>query len=1127
MSINNIENIAFNYLTNLTTINADEVNTDILTKVDPNISDLQFDMLEGIRTDETIQQQIDAIENQIGNIGASYWLSAWDTTTQTNPVANTPRPMTWNSSDPASNGIVAGPISGSIKVLNSNTYNIQFSIEIKSGSSSTSEITIWLRKNGTDVSASASEYDIKGNDFYTIGWNFVLPLVANDYVQVMWASSDTSMTLAYQAAQTSPYSHPAIPSVIITVTNVTGEGPAGPQGLIGPQGPQGERGPRGYKGEPGDGSVDETARALAGTALALATTAQATAILAESTAVGAVTANAAQDVAIGVLQVKTQKIQYKSATDSTEISNNITMPNFENPFTEPSAIVLKNDSQSVFRYGITSSDLISTTNRFISTSGQSYFNSVTVNTDLDIGTSLAVGTTCTIGDSVFIGRADNSQKKIVLYDGNSGNDYDYTGIFVSNSTGANNFNCEIDGNPDSSFGWYAGDGFGLTRTLLKTISSTTEISYTDEAIFLEKNGFSQNIRMVRDIPNNNVQLTMMGDSAGLGDYDGRIIQQAGNGLTDGTGIMSFESGTINIVSSLNNTLISSAAQVNINADDEININATSILGKIKLSTDTNDIELISAGGIVATANEIISATTANAINLTNTRTSGNAMTFTSNTSNTTDTDLTLTNSNILSNVYKVKATGGLKIDSVGQCDLLVNDALTIATTSIGFDFNLIAGQDMKLTSENNTFIKSTYGKLDLTTLSNTNGLIELNSAYELYLKANQLIDIVSSTSNVNITSTTSDVIVTASDIEMNATTGGVVIVGDTGISLSAITGNINLTSVADDINLSASDIEIATISGGVNIIGEFNTAISATTGTININSVAGDLNTDAYGVNSMEGGSVQILSASTTELTGTSNTTIRSTSGNIDLISNTGDINLNSTDMTATITGNIGLQGAGMNLTATTTNLALSAVQNISLTSTTQNILLTTSGTGDISVTSSDLLNLTATNGIQLKNQIYFNRTPNAGEYTSNNQAIGFTNSINTGTAYSGTASDTSSYANVGSFTLPSRGAWFIQVSVKITLNTGSDTITNRSILVSEVSGSGVGGDVEIAPCFIYADPIDDGAGSAGERQNISLVGVFHWTATATKTLYINAIVQTNGSRTVTVNGNIKYTRIA
>jgi hypothetical protein len=326
MSINNIENIAFNYLTNLTTINADEVNTDVLTKVDPDISDLQFDMLEGIRTNETIQQQIDSIETQIGNIGASYWFSAWDTTTQTNPVANTPRIVTWNTSDPSGNGIVAGPVTGSIKVLNTNTYNIQFSFQLHQTNIIAANVTIWLRKNGTDILASAGEYDVKGNDHLVIAWNYVMVLEANDYIQFVWASNHTSMTLAYQAAQTSPYAHPAIPSVIITVTNVTGEGPAGAQGATGPRG---ERGPRGYKGDrgpegpAGDGPVAYSALALAGAAdaaviaLGAVVSGQAGTIAGLSTNVAALnTSQGAQDTAIAALQAKTV---YQSAEVETTL----------------------------------------------------------------------------------------------------------------------------------------------------------------------------------------------------------------------------------------------------------------------------------------------------------------------------------------------------------------------------------------------------------------------------------------------------------------------------------------------------------------------------------------------------------------------------------------------------------------------------------------------------------------------------------------------------------------------------------------------------------------------------------------------------------------------------------------
>ena len=903
MSINNIENIAFNYLTNLTTINADEVNTDILTKVDPDISDLQFDMLEGIHTNETIQQQIDNIETQIGNIGASYWFSAWDTTTQTNPVANTPRIVTWNNSDPSGNGIVAGPTTGSIKVLNTNAYNIQFSFQLHQTSSSNANVTIWLRKNGTDILASAGEYDVKGNDHLVIVWNYVMVLEANDYIQFVWASNSTSMTLAYQSAQTTPYSHPSIPSVIITVTNVTGEGPQGPAGPAGPQGPQGERGPRGYKGEPGDGSVDETARALAGTALALATTAQATAILAESTALGAVAANGTQDIAIGVLQVKTQKIQYDVDTDSTEISNNITMPNYDNPFTEPPAVVIKNDSQSVFRYGITSSDLISTTNRFISTSGQSYLNSLVINTDLE------VGTTSNMLSSVFIGRDNNSQKKIILYDNNSGDDYDYTGIWVDNSAGANNFNCEIDGNPNSTFAWYAGNGFGSGRTLLKEITPTTEFSTVEEAIFLRQNANTQEIRLVRDVPNKIVQITFNGDTSGLGDYDGRIIQQAGNSLTDGTGLMIIEAGSINLTALVGDVNVSTNTKVNINAEDEINIAATSILGSINISTDTSDIALTSAAALNLSSNA--------GMNITSTRAANNAITFTTNT---TDNDITLTNAT--TNNFKVNSIGPLNlttggilainsgsnnttltttalldintnnttltttalldintnktdifstdttiINSNGEMTINSDSNLTIATTSVGFDFNINAAQNLNLTADGVMTLSNTLGKTRIET-SSIVGPIEISSAAAFVVDAKDNIELQSTDGNINITSSAGSVITQAD-------------------------GNISLTSTSNDVNLTGTDIQIESTSGGINMISNNGGGMSATTGSLLFTSVAGSITTDAYGANIMDGGSIQITSASTNAMTSSSTTTITSSTGDVDIVATSGEISFN------------------------------------------------------------------------------------------------------------------------------------------------------------------------------------------------------------------------------------------
>ena len=167
-------------------------------------------------------------------------------------------------------------------------------------------------------------------------------------------------------------------------------------------------------------------------------------------------------------------------------------------------------------------------------------------------------------------------------------------------------------------------------------------------------------------------------------------------------------------------------------------------------------------------------------------------------------------------------------------------------------------------------------------------------------------------------------------------------------------------------------------------------------------------------------------------------------------------------------------------------------------------------------------------NNIRIYNPFAYSYNPSTITWgsPSPNTINGWTNSpTNDGQTYSGTASDSSTPANVGQIVLPAPGIWFLQVSALITLNTGSDTITDRTIVVSDV------GTTDSTPCtvgFAYRDPIDDGAGSAGNRQIVNFSGIYHFVdaSSGTRTLYINAIVVTSGTRTVTVSGNYKYTRI-
>lgn len=152
--------------------------------------------------------------------------SFYDLTNQMVSATNSPTAMSYNTTDFAEG--VSIESNGSkltrIKVANRGKYNIQFSAQIgRSTGNSTETISIWLRKNGIDVPASCTEVVIHGSAALAdlvAAWNFFQSLNANDYIEIMWSSTDTNLLINWTAATTTPLVKPAIPSVILTVQQV-------------------------------------------------------------------------------------------------------------------------------------------------------------------------------------------------------------------------------------------------------------------------------------------------------------------------------------------------------------------------------------------------------------------------------------------------------------------------------------------------------------------------------------------------------------------------------------------------------------------------------------------------------------------------------------------------------------------------------------------------------------------------------------------------------------------------------------------------------------------------------------------------------------------------------------------
>ena len=140
-----------------------------------------------------------------------------DSTTQTAASINTPYAVTFNTTDFA-NGVTRGTPTSRIVSSESGLYNYQFSLQFVSSNASAKDVYVWARKNGTDVPNSATRLSVTGNGVYFVAaWNFVLSLNKNDYFQLMWATSDTAVSVTAPAATAFC---PAIPSALLTVTSV-------------------------------------------------------------------------------------------------------------------------------------------------------------------------------------------------------------------------------------------------------------------------------------------------------------------------------------------------------------------------------------------------------------------------------------------------------------------------------------------------------------------------------------------------------------------------------------------------------------------------------------------------------------------------------------------------------------------------------------------------------------------------------------------------------------------------------------------------------------------------------------------------------------------------------------------
>jgi hypothetical protein len=181
------------------------------------------------QADTKAQQALDAISQLSGLVELlatapperefkrSRYGSFYSTATQTALVINTATEVTLNTTDLSSGVFLSGSPQSRINVDTDGIYNLQLSIQLDKTSGGTAEFYIWFRKNGVDVTDSASQIRIQGNNAEIFSaLNYFFSLKAGDYVEVMFSVSNLSVELLAVPAAAP---HPGIPSIIVTVSN--------------------------------------------------------------------------------------------------------------------------------------------------------------------------------------------------------------------------------------------------------------------------------------------------------------------------------------------------------------------------------------------------------------------------------------------------------------------------------------------------------------------------------------------------------------------------------------------------------------------------------------------------------------------------------------------------------------------------------------------------------------------------------------------------------------------------------------------------------------------------------------------------------------------------------------------
>jgi len=164
-----------------------------------------------------------AVNSVVGEYGGRFIefpnAKFFSTVDQTASVINTAYALQFENTYLGEAISIAGTPKTQITPLYSGVYNFELSVELTSTNANSKELSFWVRRSGVDIANTGRLHVVSGSggvdDFE---YSFTLDLTAGQYVELMWATDDTGITIDYQAAA-SP--RPAVPSTLLTVVFVS------------------------------------------------------------------------------------------------------------------------------------------------------------------------------------------------------------------------------------------------------------------------------------------------------------------------------------------------------------------------------------------------------------------------------------------------------------------------------------------------------------------------------------------------------------------------------------------------------------------------------------------------------------------------------------------------------------------------------------------------------------------------------------------------------------------------------------------------------------------------------------------------------------------------------------------